>query len=120
EISTAQWVAGPGQGGAVAAAVADRSNGALAGVAAASSEREAWFGAPEAGAEAAAAAAGGGGGDLDAGMGDAFVAARGTWDGSGVQLEAATVAAAAAAAVNLRAPGVAMDGGEKEGSAQDG
>ncbi|CAM9445617.1 unnamed protein product [Ectocarpus sp. 13 AM-2016] len=119
EISTAKWVAGTGQGGAVAAAVADKSNGAPAGVAAASSEGEAWFGAPEAGAEAASTA-GGGEGDLEAGMGDAFVAARGAWDGSDVQLEAADVAAAAAAAVNLRAPGVAMDGGEREGSAQDG
>lgn len=84
EISTAKWVAGPGQGGAVAA-VADKSNGALAGVAAAGPEGEAWFGAHGAGADAAAAAAAAG--DLDAGMGDAFVAAGGALDGSDVQLE---------------------------------
>lgn len=81
EISTANWITGPGQGGAVAA-VADKSDGALAGVAA-GPQGGAWSGAPGAGAGAAA----GGDGDLDAGTGDAFVAEGGAWGGGGSQLE---------------------------------
>ncbi|CAM9801444.1 unnamed protein product, partial [Ectocarpus fasciculatus] len=114
EISTAKWFAGPGQGKAAAGVVDAKNGGAPAAAVAAGPEGEAWFGAPGAGAEVAAS-----GGDQDAGMMDAFVAAGGAWGGRSEQFEGANSAATAAAAVNLRAPGVAMGGGKREGSAQD-